>query len=45
LISLSSPDPFGGAESNLKQIYDKNSKKLQTFVAEREGRNSEDGIR
>lgn len=45
ITSLSSPDPFVGAEANLKQIYDKNSKKLQTFVAENEGRTSEDGMR
>ena len=43
--SLSSPDPFVGAEGNLKQIYDKNSKKLQAFMAEKEGRTSEDGMR
>ena len=45
LDSLSSPDPFAGAEGNLKQIYEKNSKKLQTFIVEKEGRTSEDGMR
>lgn len=44
-VSLSSPDPFTGAEANLKQIYEKNSKKLQALVADKEGRTSEDGMR
>jgi len=43
--SLSSPDPFIGAESNLKQIYEKNRKKLIAFHEEREGRTSEDDLR
>lgn len=45
LCSLSSPDPFAGAESNLKQIYEKNRKKLKAFYEEREGRTSEDDLR